>query len=162
MGRGDYVVLNIEGGDESFTVPGFCKVTINRQLGINEKPSAVEKEIRQIIKSLHLRTKVRLVRKYSPSEDVEYRPYLSKNNKYFDKFFEIIEAYNPGSKTNNCRFITTSIGDFNLFGVRTKIPTLVFGPGGGCIHSANEFVNKQEIIDSAEYLTKWLLDIYGI
>jgi acetylornithine deacetylase/succinyl-diaminopimelate desuccinylase-like protein len=39
---------------------------------------------------------------------------------------------------------------------------LVFGPGGGCIHSANEFVNKQEIIDSAEYLTKWLLDIYGI
>ncbi|MEA1883827.1 MAG: M20/M25/M40 family metallo-hydrolase [Thermotogota bacterium] len=161
-GRGDYVVLNIEGGDESFTVPGFCKVTINRQLGINEKPSAVEKEIRRIIKSLHLKTKVRLMRKYSPSEDVEYRPYLSKNNKYFDKLFEIIEAYNPGNKTNKCRFISTSIGDFNLFGVRTKLPTLVFGPGGGNIHSANEFVNKQEIIDSAEYLAKWLLDIYGI
>lgn len=160
-GRGDYVVLNIEGGDESFTVPGFCKVTINRQLGINEKPSAVEKEIRQIIKSLHLKTKVLLEKKYSPSEEVEYRPYLSNNTPYFDKLVEIIEAYRPARKENKCRFISSSIGDFNLFGVRTKIPTLVFGPGGGNIHSANEYVNKQEITDSAEYLTKWLLDIFG-
>jgi succinyl-diaminopimelate desuccinylase len=159
-GRGDYVVLNIEGGDESFTVPGFCKVTVNRQLGINEKPSSVEKEIRRIIKSLQLKTKVRVERKYSPSEDVEYRPYLSKKNQYFDRLFEIIEATNPGGKTNKCKFISTSIGDFNLFGVRTNIPTLVFGPGGGNIHSANEFVNKQEITDSTEYLTKLLLDIY--
>ena len=159
-GRGDYVVLNIEGGDESFTVPGFCKVTVNRQLGINEKPSAVEKEIRQIIKSLHLKTKVLLEKKYSPSEEVEYRPYLSKNNPYFDKLAEIIEGYRPLRKENKCRFISSSIGDFNLFGVRTKIPTLVFGPGGGNIHSANEYVNTQEIIDSAEYLTKWLLNIF--
>jgi succinyl-diaminopimelate desuccinylase len=159
-GRGDYVVLNIEGGDESFTVPGYCKVTINRQLGINEKPSAVEKEIRSIIKSLRLKTKVRIERQYSPTEEVQYRPYLSKNNPYFDKLFALIENNNPGVKSNKCRFISTSIGDFNLFGVRTKIPTLVFGPGGGNIHSANEFVNKQEIIDSTEYLTQLLLDIY--
>ncbi len=161
-GRGDYVVLNIEGGDESFTVPGFCKVTLNRQLGINEKPASVYKEIRSIIKSLNLKTKVRIERKYSPCEEVEYRPYLSKSNPYFDKLFAIIEAQNPGKKTNKCRFISTSIGDFNLFGVRTKIPTLVFGPGGGNIHSANEFVNKDEITDSAEYLTQLLLDIYGV
>ena len=159
-GRGDYVVLNMEGGDESFTVPGYCKISINRQLGIGEKPSSVEKEIKQIIKSLKLKSKVRIERRYSPTEEVEYRPYLFKKNQYIDKLIEIINK--DRNKNKKCQFISSSVGDFNLFGVRTKVPTLVFGPGGGNIHSANEFVNKSEIIDSAEYLLELMFDIFDI
>ena len=159
-GRGDYVVLNMEGGDESFTVPGYCKISINRQLGIGEKPSMVEKEIRQIIKSLRLKSKVRIERRYSPDEDVEYRPYIYKNNKYITSLIEIINK--DKKKNKNCQFISSSVGDFNLFGVRTKVPTLVFGPGGGNIHSANEYVNKDEVIYTAEYLVELLKEIFNI
>jgi acetylornithine deacetylase/succinyl-diaminopimelate desuccinylase-like protein len=117
-GRGDYVVLNMEGGDESFTVPGYCKISINKQLGIGEKPSSVEKEIKQIIKSLKLKSKVRIERRYSPTEEVEYRPYLFKKNKYIDKLIEIVNK--DRNKNKKCQFISSSVGDFNLFGVRTK------------------------------------------
>lgn len=159
-GRGDYVILNMEGGDESFTVPGYCKVSINRQLGIGEKPSTVEKEIKQIIKSLKLKSKVRIERRYSPSEEVEYRPYLFNNNKYIEKMIEIV---NKGRKKNKkCQFISSSVGDFNLFGTRAKVPTLVFGPGGDNIHSANEYVNKENIIDTSEYLIEFLKEIYKL
>jgi len=158
-GRGDYVVLNIEGGDESFTVPGYCRVAINRQLGIGETVEGVEREIKQIIKSLNLKSKVVIDKKYSPSEDVEYRPYLFENCSYID---ELIKIINRGKKKKKkCQYISSSIGDFNLFGVRTKVPTLVFGPGGGNIHSANEYVNRQDIVDSTEYLTRLLMSIYG-
>ena len=150
----------MEGGDESFTVPGYCKISINRQLGIGEKPSMVEKEIRQIIKSLRLKSKVRIERRYSPDEDVEYRPYIYKNNKYITSLIEIINK--DKKKNKNCQFISSSVGDFNLFGVRTKVPTLVFGPGGGNIHSANEYVNKDEVIYTAEYLVELLKEIYNI
>ena len=60
-------------------------------------------------------------------------------------------------KNNTCRFTTSSVGDFNLFGTRSRVPTLVFGPGGGNVHTPNEFFNKDEIIDSANIIPAFLM-----
>jgi succinyl-diaminopimelate desuccinylase len=158
MGRGHYVVLNIEGGDQTFTVPGYCKILVNRQLTLGETEKSVTVEIKKLIKSLRLRTRVTVQKRYAPSPEVEYRPYISEDSPYIDWFMEGLPTPAKGKR---CRFTTSSVGDFNLFGTRTKAPVLVFGPGGGNIHSADEYVNKQDVIDTTNYLLAFLMEVFG-
>lgn len=171
MGRGHYCVINIEGGDESFTVPGYSKILVNRQLTIGETAKSVSREIKQIIRQLNLKSKVNIKKRYSPAPELEYNPYIFDRDKYIEEFMDLVYKEvngkeNMSSKANgfnkgSCRFTTSSVGDFNLFGTRTKVPTLVFGPGGGNIHAPNEYVFKDEILLTTEYLLKFLERVYN-
>jgi succinyl-diaminopimelate desuccinylase len=124
-------------------------------LGETEKTAL--RELKKIIKKLKLRSKVTIKRRFTPDPDLEYKPYLFEEDKYIDTFFNLLPAEKGKKK---CRFTSSSIGDFNLFATRTKIPTLVFGPGGGNIHSPDEYVNKSEVIDTANYLINFLNEVY--
>jgi succinyl-diaminopimelate desuccinylase len=157
MGRGHYCVLGIEGGDEIFTVPGYCKIQVNRQLTLGETEESAIRELKRIIKRLKLKSKVRIKKRFSPKPELEYRPYLYEDSEYINKFIKRLPMQKKGK---HCRFTTSSIGDFNLFATRTRVPTLVFGPGGGNIHSQNEFVNKNEVIETANYLLDFFMEIY--
>jgi succinyl-diaminopimelate desuccinylase len=149
MGRGHYVVLNIEGGDQTFTVPSYCKILVNRQLTLGEDEQLATEELRRLIEKLNFRSQVHVKKRYSPSPDLEYLPYLFEASEYIDKFMAILSK--PGEE-KRCQFTTASVGDFNLFATRTMVPTLVFGPGGGNIHSPNEYVLISEMIETANYL----------
>lgn len=157
MGRGHYVVISIEGGDLSFTVPNYCKIYVNRQLTLGETQKMVMNEINKIIRTLKLRSKVRVLKRYSPAPELEYRPYIFEKSEYIDLFMKRLPEPNQGKR---CRFTTSSIGDFNLFATRTGVPTIVFGPGGANIHSTNEFVFKDEIIDTANYLVDFFIEVF--
>jgi acetylornithine deacetylase/succinyl-diaminopimelate desuccinylase-like protein len=170
-GHGDYVILNIEGGDPTFTVPDYCKILVNRKMVLGENVRSVIREIKKIIRELHLKSKINIYQRQSPDPGLEYRPYVSKNNPYIDLFMENIVSIDPPEKienggkplgffnSSNCRFITRSVGDFNLVATRAKIPTLVFGPGGGHIHACNEFVNIPDLIATANHLVTYLMEI---
>jgi len=169
-GRGHYVVLNIEGGDPTFTVPEYCRVLINRQIMLGEDVASVIREIEKIVNALQLKSKVQVYKRHSPDPNLEYMPYLNQESVYLDKFFETIKNYNSkynvqrntnSMYSHNCRFTTRSVGDFNLFGTRSKAPTLIFGPGGGNIHAPDEFVYKNEIIETANYLLSFLMSVYS-
>jgi succinyl-diaminopimelate desuccinylase len=157
MGRGHYVVLSIEGGDQSFTVPGYCKILINRQLTLGETSKTIMTEIKKIIKSLNLKSKVNIAKRYSPSSDVEYRPYLFEEEEFIELFMKRLPSI---SNKGRCKMTSSSVGDNNLFAVRTKVPTLVFGPGGGNIHAPNEFVNKNEVIETTNYLLDFFMEVF--
>jgi acetylornithine deacetylase/succinyl-diaminopimelate desuccinylase-like protein len=164
-GRGHYVVLDIDGGDQSFTVPSYCKIFINRQVMLGETAKSVERELKKIVKALRLKSKVKIYRKQAPGPELEYKPYLFKEDKYIDLFIEkLIDAekkiHDEKKDLRLCKFSTKSVGDFNLFGTRTKIPTLIFGPGGGNIHAPNEYVNKEEVIETSNYLLNYLMEVY--
>ncbi|MFO8050416.1 MAG: M20/M25/M40 family metallo-hydrolase [Thermoplasmatota archaeon] len=160
MGRGHYVVLNIDGGNQSFTIPSRCRVVINRQLTLGETDASVIKEIKQIIKSLKLRSKVKVSKRHKPSPELEYRPYLFESSEYLDRFLGSVPLSTYGKGRKRCLFTTSSVGDFNLFGTRTRVPTVIFGPGGGNIHSPNEFVNISEILLTTEYLLNFFLEVF--
>jgi len=49
MGRGHYCVLGIEGGDEIFTVPSYCKIRVNRQLTLGETEKSTIIELKKMI-----------------------------------------------------------------------------------------------------------------
>ncbi len=163
-GRGHYVVLNIEGGDESFTVPDYCKILINRQVMLGENAKTVIREIKKIVKALGLKSKVQIRKRFSPGSELEYRPFLNESSTYLDLFMKNIIEYEGGDQENKekriCKFSTRSIGDFNLFGTRAKVPTVIFGPGGGNIHAPNEFVNKDEVVGTTECLLNFLMEAF--
>lgn len=156
MGRGHYVVLNIEGGDQTFTVPSYCKILVNRQLTLGEDEESATREVKHIIDKLGLRSQVSVKKQFSPSPHLEYRPYLFESSPFLEKFMEVL----PPANGDRCRFTTSSVGDFNLFAVRTGVPTLVFGPGGGNIHAPNEYVHRQEIVHTANYLLDFFMHIF--
>jgi len=169
-GRGHYVVLNIEGGDPTFTVPEYCRVLINRQIMLGEDVASVIREIEKIVNALQLKSKVQVYKRHSPDPCLEYQPYINDDASFIDKFFETINHCNSVHKIKkdtdmnrsvHCRFTTRSVGDFNLFGTRTKSPVLVFGPGGGNIHAPDEFVNKHEVIETANYILSFLMSVYN-
>jgi succinyl-diaminopimelate desuccinylase len=162
MGRGHYVILNVEGGSQCFTVPSYCKLVVNRQLTIGENERSVIREINRIIRSLKLRSKVSIKKRYSPSPNFGYRPYIAESSRFVDMFVDKIPIKPYGNGSRKCRFTTSSVGDFNLFGARAKVPTLIYGPGGGNIHSPNEFVNREEVGKVAEHLVDYLTEAYSI
>ncbi|MGA1866720.1 MAG: M20 family metallopeptidase, partial [Thermoplasmatota archaeon] len=162
MGRGHYVVLNVDGGGPSFTVPSYCKLLVNRQLTLGETENSTLRELRSIASSLKLRSRVRIKKRYSPSPLLEYRPYLFESSKYLDLFIDSVMGSPSKDRHEHCLFTTSSVGDFNLFGNRAKIPTVVFGPGGGNIHSPNEFVNKNELLKVTGKLIDFLMEVYDL
>ncbi len=160
-GRGHYVVINIEGGDQSFTVPSYCRILVNRQIMLGETPKTVIREIKKIVKALRLKSKVQIFRRHVPGPELEYRPYLFEESDYINQFIkQLSKIENKENTLRPCKFSTRSVGDFNLFGNRTKVPTLIFGPGGGNIHAPNEYVNKKEIIDTSNYLLNYMMEVY--
>jgi len=170
MGRGHYCVINVEGGDASFTVPGYCKILVNRQLTLGETEKDVLKEVKSIMKNLRLKTKVSVKKRYSPSPDLEYRPYLFDNSEYIQLLREVVQRYPTSDQGDSiagnhakklCRFTTSSVGDFNLLATRTKVPTIIFGPGGGNIHTLNEYVHVNEIVQTCNSLLSFFFMIFG-
>jgi succinyl-diaminopimelate desuccinylase len=157
MGRGHYVVLNVEGGNRSFTVPSYSKLLVNRQLTLGETEKTVLSEIKKILKRLRPRSKVRIQKTYSPAPELEYRPYLFEESKTIDSFLERVP---PSKGGRRCKFTTSSVGDFNLFGTRTRVPVLVFGPGGDNIHAPNEYVNREEVVMTTNYLLDYFLEVF--
>jgi succinyl-diaminopimelate desuccinylase len=124
-------------------------------LGETEKSTIVE--LKKIIKNLKLKSKVTIKKRFSPSSELEYRPYLFEKSRFINSFVRTLPQPKKGKP---CRFTTSSIGDFNLFATRTMVPTVIFGPGGGNIHSADEYVNKAEVIDTANYLLNYFMEIF--
>ena len=165
MGRGHYCVINMEGGDQSFTVPSHCKLFVNRQLTLGEDAKSVIKEIKRLIKALKLKSKVSVQKRYSPAPELEYKPYICEKGDFLSLFKEMIPVppYGKVGKKGyrKCLFTTSSVGDFNLFGTRTKVPTVVFGPGGGNIHCPNEFVNVDEMIETTNHLLNFFMEVYS-
>jgi succinyl-diaminopimelate desuccinylase len=162
MGRGHYVVLNVDGGDQSFTVPSYCKLLVNRQLTLGEDERTALREVQNIARSLKLRSKVKIKKRYSPSPELEYRPYLFETSRYLDMFLNHIPVPSYGKSRKKCLFTTSSVGDFNLFGTRTGVPTVIYGPGGGNIHSPNEYVNVNEIFQVRGHIDEFFMEAFDI
>jgi succinyl-diaminopimelate desuccinylase len=156
MEEGTYTVLDMDGGDPSFTVPSYCQLLVTRHLTLGEEEKNATHELKEIVRDLSLKSKVKVTKRPVPSKKVEYRPYLSEKNEYTERFMSLLMH----GRKSLCRFVTSSVGDFNLFATRTKVPTLVFGPGGGNIHAANEYVNKNEVIRTAGYLVDFFREVF--
>ena len=135
FGRGNICTLKIEGGYQvySVVVPDRCRVEINRLLVPGETTESAVEDMRELIRSLELRSQVEVSLK-----PPRYEPFvMDRHEPIFDVFhqvyqevmgFEPVYAYSPG------------ITDANVFAGEGGIPCLHLGPQRGSFHQPNEYV----------------------
>jgi len=135
FGRGNTCVLKINGGYKKYSVivPEECKAIINRLIVPGESINECILQIKELINSLKLKSEFRINIK-----DPSYDAYtVSKDESiiqsFIDSYHEITNLF-PSFKYHKM------ITDANIFSGLANIPTLIFGPKGGNIHSANEYV----------------------
>jgi acetylornithine deacetylase/succinyl-diaminopimelate desuccinylase-like protein len=135
-----YVPLSIKGGPErySLSVPEFCSALISKQLVPGETKESVLRSVRIFTESLGLRSNVRI-----ETPPPYYPPYMLKDDgKWFRRFDEVC-ARQLGHIVP--RVFGTGVSDANCLTCEGGVDTLIFGPRGGNLHQANEWVDIESI-----------------
>lgn len=140
FGFGNQCVLKIEGGYKQYSlvVPEECRVTINRLTVPGETTKEILNDVNKIVQDKKLISKFK-IRRIEPS----YEPYLlSKKEPIILSF---IHSYQKVLHRLPLFAYHRMITDSNIYTGLAKVPTLIFGPRGGNIHMANEYVDLSSI-----------------
>lgn len=134
--KGNQCILKIEGGFKQYSliVPEECKAIINRLTVPGESIEDVLNEVKKVIcnKNLDSKAKVRAIEPF-------YEPYIISKEELIIQNF--INSYQQILNKPPIFAYHRTITDANIFTGLKGIPTLVFGPKGGNIHKANEFID---------------------
>ncbi|MFW6265163.1 MAG: M20/M25/M40 family metallo-hydrolase, partial [Halanaeroarchaeum sp.] len=139
--------LKIEGGSETLSVPEHCKLYADRHVVIGESKDDVIAQAEALVAELDLDSDVAVSVRNAPAPDVYYGPYVT------DEDHELVRALEEGTEAVTGERPDTgyfaSVGDFNYFGHRADLPTVIVGPDGENIHGAGEFVYTDDVLDVA-------------
>ena len=146
-----FVPLSVKGGPEkySLSVPDRCVTVISKQLVPGETREGVLASLRSVEGELALRGQVTW-----ETPPPYYPPYRVAPTPGTARFFERFEAACKAELGHAVPLgFGTSVSDANCLVAEAGIPVLVFGPLGGCLHQANEWVDVESV--------KKCLDIYA-
>lgn len=132
----------IQGGQELFTTPASCKITVERRTLPGETKKSVEKEMKELLKGLefldssfHATVKTVLYRDaYEVSQD--------------ETIVQLAKKHLPDASIVGAPYWMDSA----LIAAK-GIPTLVLGPGGDGMHSSEEWVNLADVEKLVDVLT---------
>jgi acetylornithine deacetylase len=124
----------IQGGQELFTSPALCKLSVERRTLTHETKESVEKDIQDMLQKLS-------------SSDSDFKA-ICKTLLYRDAYevseneviVQLAKKYLPDASITGAPYWMDSA----LIGAR-GIPTLVLGPGGGGMHQSEEWVNVNDV-----------------
>jgi acetylornithine deacetylase len=133
----------IQGGQELFTTPATCKIMVERRTLPGETKKSVEKEMKELLKGLdflngnfHATFKTMLYRDaYEVSQD--------------EAIVQLAKKHLPDASIIGAPYWMDSA----LIAAK-GIPTLVLGPGGGGMHSSEEWVRLEDVEKLVDVLTK--------
>ncbi|WP_248905612.1 M20 family metallopeptidase [Halocatena marina] len=147
LGDGSICPLKIEGGSETLSVPEYCRLLVDRHIVIGETEDRVRADAERVVERLDLDSTVDIGFREAPAADVRYGPYVT------DADHPLVGALSTAVETvtgdEPAIGYFASVGDFNYFGHRAELPTVIVGPDGENIHGAGEFVYTDEVVDVA-------------
>jgi acetylornithine deacetylase/succinyl-diaminopimelate desuccinylase-like protein len=147
LGDGSVCPLKIDGGSETLSVPEHCRLLVDRHVVIGETEDGVRADAEAAVEALALDSTVDIGFRDAPAPDVHYGPYVT------DADHPLVEELCAGTEdiTGDDPTIGyfASVGDFNYFGHRAGLPTVIIGPDGENIHGAGEFVYTDEVVEVA-------------
>ncbi|MFC4543185.1 M20 family metallopeptidase [Halosolutus amylolyticus] len=150
LGDGSVCPLSIEGGGETLSVPEACRLLVDRHVVIGEDAESVLADAERVVADLDLDSDVEIGFREAPAPDVRYGPYVT------DEDHPLVRSLTASAEsvTGQAPAIGyfSSVGDFNYFGHRAGLPTVIVGPDGENIHGAGEFVYTDEVVDVARIL----------
>lgn len=141
FGRGSFCALKMEGGYKiySVVVPDHCEIILNRLIVPGEDKESAYNDLKKFLDNLNLKSNYTL-------EIVPpfYLPYKTPEDSLICK--SMITAFQNEFNRKPDFNYRNMITDANTFMGEGNIPTMIFGPKGGNIHAADEYV----ILDSLE------------
>ncbi|MBD3189747.1 MAG: ArgE/DapE family deacylase [Candidatus Heimdallarchaeota archaeon] len=140
FGTGNLCALKITGGYQNYSVmvPDYCEIIINRLIVPGETKQTVVEDLVNFIGKMDVQSEINIQiipPFYFPYEISEKAPLVNSLINSYSMTFD------RKPKMGYLRMIT----DANVFMGEGKIPTVVFGPKGGNIHSANEYVEIKSL-----------------
>lgn len=149
-------ILKIKGGKEKYelTIPSTCELLINKVIVKGEDRNSIIKKIEKYISECKLKAQfeVEIIEPYYPyySTDGDSSLVSLFKRSYYTHF---------GKEAN---FIhTNSVCDANLIACAYQVPIIVFGPEGQNMHSPNEFVYLDQIVETVHFYTKFTNNFFG-
>lgn len=163
LGKGSFNLLAMHSDGGACSVPDEARVTVHRHIVSFEDEEYVLSEARELISKAGVTTPYNINVRPEPSRGSRYyKPYyVDKDNKFVDLFIEAIKKQNNGKI--NIDYMK-SIGDFNYFATRlfdengNNPATFVFGPDGGNIHGANEYVVIETVKKTMDSVLEFMLN----
>lgn len=159
LGDGSVCPLRIEGGSQTLSVPERARLYVDRHVVPGETKSRVRAEAEAAVADLDLESEVTVGFREAPADDVHYGPYVT------DPDHPLVESLSDASRAvtgvDPATAYFTSVGDFNYFGDRAGLPTVILGPDGENIHGAGEFVYTDEVVSVARTVAAGAVDYLG-
>lgn len=141
LGLGSLQATLIGGGQELFTTPAVCKIMVERRTLPGETKKCVEKEMKELLKGLEF---------LDSSFRASFKTILYRNAyevSQNEAIVQLAKKHLPDAKITGAPYWMDSA----LIGAK-GIPTLVLGPGGGGMHSSEEWVNLKDVEKLTEIL----------
>ncbi|SNS64836.1 succinyl-diaminopimelate desuccinylase [Anaerovirgula multivorans] len=158
LGTGSIAVIDFKGGGAACSVADTASFTIFRHTVRGEDLSYLRREVEEAIRRADIKSTATMQFREAPHpQSGGFNPYIvSETNPYTKAMKRSIEDV-TGKDPAIAYF--PSIGDFNSLGDRAKLPTYVFGPIGENYHSADEYVEIDSVVKTAEIIYHYLVEI---
>ncbi|MFD1515346.1 M20 family metallopeptidase [Halomarina rubra] len=151
LGDGSVCPLFVEGGGQTLSVPESARLMADRHVVPGETKAVVREQAEAAIESLDLDSEVDVDFREAPADDVYYGPYVTDPDHPLVGALDGATREVAGVAPEVGYF--SSVGDFNYFGDRADLPTVIVGPDGENIHSAGEFVYTDDVVEVARIVT---------
>jgi acetylornithine deacetylase/succinyl-diaminopimelate desuccinylase-like protein len=150
LGTGSIAPLEIQGGEGSLTVPGECRIQVDRHTVTGETQKMVKNDFDSVLRRLPIKSKIDL--SFADRKTPFLEPYITdRRNGFVRKFIRMFRTqYRREPKIASAR----SVGDYNVFGAR--MPTVVFGPIGKGSHSIEERLDVRSLSRCERFLAEYL------
>ncbi|MCC5909669.1 MAG: M20/M25/M40 family metallo-hydrolase [Clostridiaceae bacterium] len=158
LGKGSIAVIEFKGGGAACSVADTASFTIFRHTVRGEDLSYLRREVEEAIQRAGIQSIATMTFRDAPHTDSGgFNPYtVSESNPYTKALKRSVEEA-VGKAPEIAYF--PSIGDFNSLGDRAKLPTYVFGPTGENFHSADEYVEIESVVKTAEIIYNYLKEV---
>jgi acetylornithine deacetylase/succinyl-diaminopimelate desuccinylase-like protein len=159
LGPGSVCPLSIDGGSETLSVPESCRLLVDRHTVPGETEESVIADAEAVVDALDLDAAVDVGLREIPHDGARYGPYV------YDESEPVVQGLRSATRSvldeEPGIGYFPSVGDFNYLGHRAEIPTVIFGPDGGNIHAADEWVDVAETVDVTRVLAAAAVELLG-
>jgi len=144
LGAASQCVLQIRGGPDAYviTVPDECVFLVNRHLVPGETDQHAVAQVNGLVRSLGLRARVDVT-----VEPPYYPPYaVAADAPLVETFSEVHQSVMGRPPKFG---FSRGVCDANYLVADAGVPTIIFGPRGGNLHAADEWVDLSTVADAA-------------
>ena len=159
LGDGKICTVAIKAGTESLSVPDTCTIKIYRLIIPGETKEIVIKQVKDLVESLNLLSKVEVKLRDEPDPQWSLDPYVVNEEERIVKIVKEACKKVTG-KTPDIDYMD-SVGDCNLITPKLGIPSIQIGASGENPHSADEYVEINTVIDTAKIIALTILETVG-